>query len=216
MQNAKKFNDRITLGLVPSSEDIKQLKDLQYKTLIDLRDPEEMFGGLVGKWSREADLKYVHIPVQRQVIQLEDVKKFYHEVYAKGAAPLYVFSRLGRKPLVFLLLFDAVSQSQSIVRIYRQASRLGFHLECDFAMQNFLYRLYNSGEFKELVETIRKSRSDLFGSNAPSPHQVEKASDFGVDDTVEKLLHITSNYSQSKDNNILRQALSELLGTLKK
>ncbi|ABW67475.1 fused DSP-PTPase phosphatase/NAD kinase-like protein [Desulfosudis oleivorans] len=216
MQNAKKFNDRITLGLVPSAEDIKQLKELGYKTIIDLRDNQELFGGLVAKRAKEAGLTYIHIPVQRDAIQLEDVKAFYRAVYARGSAPLYVFSRLGRKPLVFVLLFDAVAQSKSLVRIYRQANRLGFHLECDFPMQTFLYNLYNSGEFREMVDEIRRSRSDLFESLAPSPHQVEEEYDFGVDAVTEKLLQITSTYSQTKDNAMLQKALADLLATVKR
>lgn len=216
MQNAKKFNDRITLGLVPSAEDIHQLKELGYKTIIDLRDNQELFGGFVKKRAQESGLTYIHIPVQRDAIKLEDVKAFYEAVYAKGSAPLYVFSRLGRKPLVFVLLFDAVAQSQPLVRIYRQASRLGFHLECDFALQTFLYRLYDSAEFKELVDSVRRSRSDLFSPVSPPAHPVEEGYDFGVDSVTEKLLQITSNYAQSKDNAMLQQALSDLLKTFKK
>jgi len=216
MQNAKKFNDRITLGLTPSPEDIKQLKELGYKTLIDLRDTEEMFGGIVENRTREAGLNYIHIPVQRDAIQFEDVKTFYKEVYAKGSAPLYVFSRVGRKPLVFVLLFDAVAKSQSLVRIYRQANKLGFHLACDVPLQKFLYNLYNSGELRKLVDSIRQSRSDLFDMAKSAPQKIEEEYDFGVDSMTEKLLQITSTFSQTKDTAMLQQDLSELLVTLKK
>ena len=47
MRNARKYDDRITIGGVPDSEDLNQLKDLGYKTLIDLREEAEKFGGLV-------------------------------------------------------------------------------------------------------------------------------------------------------------------------
>ena len=35
MRNARKFDDRITIGGVPDSEDLSQLKDLGYKKLVD-------------------------------------------------------------------------------------------------------------------------------------------------------------------------------------
>jgi uncharacterized protein (TIGR01244 family) len=209
MQNAKKYNERITIGMVPSIDDLKQLKELGYKTLIDLRDKDELFGGYVQKHARELGLNYINIPVQRDAIQLSDVKMFYEHVFARGSAPLYVFSRLGRKPLVFLLLFDAVSQNQPVVRIYRRASQLGFHLEDDLAFQKFLYSLHNSAEFNRLVDTIRQSRSDLFVKPA-SPASPEQQFDFGVDATTEQLLKITSTYSQTKDTAMLQQALSDL------
>ena len=43
MKNAKKFDERITIGGVPDNEDLKQLKKQGYKTLIDVRDEEEKF-----------------------------------------------------------------------------------------------------------------------------------------------------------------------------
>jgi len=214
MQNAKKFNDRITLGLVPGFEDIRQLKELGYKTIIDLRDEEELFGGIVEKKAGEAGLKYIHIPVQRDAIQFEDVRAFYKEVYAEGSAPLYVFSRLGRKPLVFVLLFDAVAKSQPLVKIYRRANRLGFHLACDAALQKFLYNLYNSGELRELVDSICQSRSDLFDSEEPEPQKIEAEYDFKVDDLTEELLQIISAYTHSKNTAKLQQDLTGLIAVL--
>lgn len=214
MQNARKFNNRITIGLVPSADDLKQLKELGYKTLIDLRDKGELFGGFVGKHARELGLNYINIPVQRDAIQLVDVKMFYEQVYARGSAPLYVFSRLGRKPLAFLLLFEAVLLNQPIVKIYRQANRLGFHLEGDLSFQKFLYGLHNSEEFGKLVDTIRQSRSDLFDGAGAASETPEEEFDFGVDAVTEQLLQITSNYSQTKDAALLRQSLSELVTTL--
>jgi protein tyrosine phosphatase (PTP) superfamily phosphohydrolase (DUF442 family) len=215
MQNAKKFNDRITIGLVPGADDLKQLKELGYKTLIDLRDKEELFGGYVHKHARELGLDYINIPVHRDAIQLSDVKAFYEKVHARGSAPLYVFSRLGRKPLVFLLLFEAVANNQPLVRIYRRANKLGFHLEGDLAFQKFLYSLHNSEEFARIVDAIRQSREDLFNSKAVQPSPEEQF-DFEVDGITEQLLQITSTYARNKDINWLRQMLTELSATLAK
>lgn len=215
MQNAKKFNERITLGLVPGGDDLRQLKEMGYKTLIDLRDKDELFSGFVEKQARLLGLKYINIPIQRDAIAIEDVRRFYEQVYAKASAPLYVFSRLARKPLVFLLLFDAVANSQPIIKIYRQAAKLGFRLEGDMALQKFLFHLYKSGEFKQLVDDIRRSRTDLFDNDSPEVMGPLGSLDEEYDATVvEKLLVLTSAYAQNKDPVPLQEGLAELLNML--
>lgn len=215
MQNAKRFNDRITLGLVPGTDDLRQLKEMGYKTLIDLRDKDELFSGFVEKQSRSLGLKYINIPVQRDAIAIEDLRNFYEQVYARSSAPLYVFSRLARKPLVFLLLFDAVANSQPIIKVYRQAAKLGFRLEGDMALQKFLFHLYKSGAFKQLVDDIRQSRADLFKGDSLAVMGPVDSLDAEYDvAVVEKLLALTGTYAQNKDPEMLQDGLAALLDTL--
>ena len=64
MKNARKFDERITIGGVPDNEDLAQLKELGYKTLIDVRDEEEKFGGYVEKKSLTLGFTYVNIPIR--------------------------------------------------------------------------------------------------------------------------------------------------------
>ena len=93
---------------------------------------------------------------------MEDVSKFYDTVYAKGAAPIYTFSRFGKKPLAFLLLLEVVAKGEHLPTIFRKASRFGLHLQGDEVLQEFLIEIYNSGNMGPIVESIRKHRSDLF------------------------------------------------------
>lgn len=162
MRNARKFDGRITIGSVPDSEDLAQLKELGYKTLIDLRDDQEKFGGLVQKRASKLGIKYVSMPVSRDEIRMEDVLDFYHAVYEKGSAPIYAFSRFGKRPLAFLLLFHAVLIDEPMSLIYRKASRFGLDLEGDMTLRSFLVDFYNSGCVEPIAESIRKLRPDLF------------------------------------------------------
>jgi uncharacterized protein (TIGR01244 family) len=162
MRNARKFDGRITIGSVPDSEDLAQLKELGYKTLIDLRDDQEKFGGLVQKRASKLGIKYVSMPVSRDEIRMEDVVDFYHAVYEKGSAPIYAFSRFGKRPLAFLLLFHAVLIDEPMSLIYRKASRFGLDLEGDMTLRSFLVDFYNSGCVEPIAESIRKLRPDLF------------------------------------------------------
>ena len=167
MRNARKFDDRITIGGVPDGEDLSQMKDLGYKTLVDLREEEEKFGGLVQKRATDLGLRYVSIPIRREAIQMEDVSKFYDVVYEKGTAPIYAFSRFGRKPLAFLLLLEVVAKREHLPMIFRKASKFGLHLQGDQVLQEFLVDIYNSRDMEPIVQSIRKHRPDLFDKGKP-------------------------------------------------
>jgi len=162
LKNARKFDERITLGGVPDNEDLAQLKELGYKTLIDLRDEEEKFGGNVEKKSLALGFKYISIPMRREEIKNEDVTKFYEAAYEKGSAPLYCFSRFGKKPLAFLLLFEAVAKGDPLQVVYRKATTFALDLQGDLPLQAFLVNFYNAGAIEPIVQTMRKLRPDLF------------------------------------------------------
>ena len=107
MRNARRFNDWITIGAVPDKEDIIQLKEIGYKTMIDLRDEEEKFGGFVEKNSLAVGLNYISIPIHRKEIKNLDVFNFLEATYLRSERPIYCFSRFGKRPLALLLVFAA-------------------------------------------------------------------------------------------------------------
>lgn len=149
------------MGRVPSGEDIAQLVQLGYKTLVDVREEDEKFGGQVETRARELGLHYISIPIKRDSIRIEEVQQFYEAVYARGSAPLYVFSRFGKKPLAFLLLLEVVANGESLIRVFERASRIGIDLQGDLALRAFLVEFFNSGRIVEVVESIVAYRPDL-------------------------------------------------------
>ncbi len=161
MRNARKMDSRITVGQVPDSSDLEQLSSIGFKTLVDVRDDEEKFGGFIEKKARDLGLRYVSIPVRREEIKLADVTRFYEAIYEKSSAPLYVFSRYGKKPLAFILLLEAVANGDPLGRVFQRASRIGIDLYGDIALQSFLVKFYNAGCMEEVVASIRKLRPDL-------------------------------------------------------
>jgi len=166
VQNARRFDDRITVGGVPDSEDLEQLTELGYKTLVDLREEAERFGGQVQKRAEELGLRYVNIPIRREAIELKDVNRFYETVFAQGSAPVYAFSRFGKKPLAFLLLLEVVARKEHLPMIFRKASRFGLNLQGDYLLQDFLVNLYNSGDMEPMLQSVRRYRPDLFRETA--------------------------------------------------
>ncbi len=161
MHNARRMDDRITIGSVPDREDLQQLSDLGFRTLVDVREKEEKFVGSVERRTLELGMKYVWVPVRRENIILEDVIRFYRVVFDAQSAPLYVFSRFGKKPLAFLLLFDAVARDEPLGRLFQRASRMGLDIQGDLALQSFLVEFFNKGCVDEIVELINELRPDL-------------------------------------------------------
>jgi adenylylsulfate kinase len=161
MRNAIKIETNIALGRVPDSDDIVQLKDLGYKTLVDVREDEEIFGGRVEQRAKEIGLRYINIPISRADIKLKDVIHFYSVIYDRSNAPLYVFSRFGKKPLAFIVLLEAVANGEPLVKVYRRASKIGIDLLGDLCLQSFLVDFFNKGCEEEIISAIRKFRPDL-------------------------------------------------------
>lgn len=161
MKNARRYDSRITIGGVPDSDDLDQLKELGYKLLIDLRDEDEKFGGLVEKRAIERGMEYASIPILRDEITIGQALTFYHKAYARGSAPLYCFSRHGKRPLALLLLLEAVARNKPLTYIFRRAASFGMNLEGDLSLNSFLTDLYNSGRMTPVVNAIRELRPDL-------------------------------------------------------
>ncbi len=217
MRNAKKYNDQITIGLVPSPGDLRQLKELEYKTIIDLRDESEKFGGLVERKAKELGFLYTNIPMERDAISLHDAKRFYQEVFCRESAPLYVFSRFGKKPVVFLLLFEAVAKKQTLAHLYRKADKMGFRLQGDISYQNLILNLINSDDFETIVKDIRKSRPDILEEHfaakdtAEAVRESEEVSFVNITDT---LLVVTNHWVETRDERILQENLSGMIDML--
>lgn len=161
MKNARKYDSRVTIGGVPDAEDLQQLRELGYRTLVDLRDDDEKFGGLVQKRGRDLGFAYIGIPIVRDEITMDQVLAFYQDVYRKGSAPVYCFSRHGKRPLALLLLLDAVAQKKPLSYIFRRAAKFGMNLEGDLALHSFLTEFYNGGKMEPVVAAIRQLRPDL-------------------------------------------------------
>lgn len=213
MLNARRFDERITLGGVPTDEDLAQLRDLGYRTVVDVRSEDEKFGGHVRQRAHELGLYVVEIPVSREAIQMEDVERFYFAVYDRGSSPLYVFSRFGKKPLAFLLLLEAVAASQPLHSIFRRASTFGLPLEGDPWLQEFLVRLMNSGEIKPVVDSIAKLRPELLVRAARLQHRLP-APDQLLDEVGASLAEAIRSWVERHDRGELKGRLERLVETL--
>ena len=158
MRNATRIDERITLGRVPTREDIQQLKRLRFRSLIDVRADNEKFDGQVEKRALELGLRYFSVPIVRSEVLLADMIRFYRLVYDPDNAPVYVFSRFGKKPAAFLVLLDALANNEPLASVFQRGSRLGFDLQGDLCLQRFLVDFFNAGKTNELLELVYELR----------------------------------------------------------
>ena len=187
MRNAIKFDDQITLGRVPDDSDLAQLKDLKYRTLVDVREDQEKFGGYVEKHAIEKGFKYVNIPISREDIKLQDVIRYYHIVYDPANAPIYAFSRFGKKPLAFLVLFEAVAKGDALYRVYQRASRIGVDLRGDLCLQSFMVEFFNTGCTDEIIDAVRELKPELMKAQDGKPGpRVERLPRFSPGSSVRR------------------------------
>jgi adenylylsulfate kinase len=169
MRNATKFDANITIGYVPDQDDLNQLKQLGYRTLVDVREREEKFSGLVEKRAIDEGFRYISIPISRDHMTIEAVLDFYRVVYDKSHAPLYVFSRFGKKPLAFLVLMEVVANDEPLARVFQRAGRMGVDLRGDMCLQGFLVEFFNTGNRDEVIRAVAQLRPELVRTKSDKP-----------------------------------------------
>lgn len=104
------------------------------------------------KRARALGLDYVGVPIVREAITVEDVKRFFEVVLEKGGEPYYLFSRFGKRPLALLLLLEAGVLGESVSAVFRKASNFGLALDGDLTLQQFIVDFLNSRDMASLVE----------------------------------------------------------------
>jgi adenylylsulfate kinase len=127
-------------------------------------------------------MKYVSIQVTRSDIRLADVIEFYRVVYDPQNAPVYAFSRFGKKPLALLVLIESVASGDPLARLFQRASRIGIDLRGDLCLQEFLVDFYNSGATDEILKVIEEHRPELLGKRGgkEAGRPVRKGADIHV------------------------------------
>jgi protein tyrosine phosphatase (PTP) superfamily phosphohydrolase (DUF442 family) len=169
MKNARRFDHRITIGPVPGPDDIRQLAAAAFKSLIDLGGADESLGEPERRLAASLGLTYTGIAIERGEIDFEDVLHFYLAVFERGRAPIYAFSRQGRRPLAFLLLLEAVILDRPLHAIFETARLLDLALEQDRQLHRFFVDVLDRGRMKEAVALLQQLRPDLVvhGSSEP-------------------------------------------------
>jgi len=167
MINATKWDERIAIGGVPGNKDLRQLSQIDYKTVIDLRDDRETFGYYVAKRVQADNMAYVRISLRRNAISSEDLSRFYEAIFEEAQAPMYIFSRTGKRALTLLLLFNAVAKGNDAERVFVDASYFGLDIGYDIWLRKLIVDVLDAGDQGVVLPLVQKYRPDLLEGRIP-------------------------------------------------
>ncbi len=132
MKDLKKINDRITVSAQPSTDDIAQLKNDGFRTIVNLRTEGEEDQPMSPAEERQAvekaGMKYVHLPVSSAGMARELVDKFREQV-AELPAPVLVHCQAGMRAGAFTMMATATKEGWSGDETLEKAKAMGFACE---------------------------------------------------------------------------------------
>jgi uncharacterized protein (TIGR01244 family) len=146
MQDRIAINDHMTVGTQPTEAQLAELKQQGFKTIVNLRQPDEPEQPLApdaeGEKVRELGMHYVHIPVSEKAMKPEQVDEFRKHLAALPA-PVYVHCRKGKRAGAFAMMHASVEAGASGDQTLQQAEQMGF--ECDVPeIKEFVKRYIDS------------------------------------------------------------------------
>lgn len=132
MEGRKRINDQLTVGAQPTEEQLKQLAEEGFKSVVNLRMSGEKEQPLSpdeeGEKVRDLGLEYVHIQVPMTAMQPEQVDRFRKEV-KRLPGPVFVHCYLGKRAGAFAMMDTACEAGISGDQTLEQAEQMGF--KCD-------------------------------------------------------------------------------------
>ena len=128
----KKIGDSVSVGPQPSEDDLNELAEKGYKTIINLRTEQEedqpLNPGAEGELVRAKGLEYRSIPVSMDTMEPALVDKFRSDL-ANLPSPAFVHCRSGQRAGAFVMMDQACRNNMSGADLLNQAKQMGF--ECD-------------------------------------------------------------------------------------
>lgn len=132
MADKMKINDQVTVGPQPSEEDIKQLGQQGFKTVVNFRTESEeeqpLSPDAEGEKVKAAGLEYLHIPVSMKSMGPELVDQF-REKYPDMPKPVFAHCKSGKRAGAMVMMHMAVEQGMTGEQTLEKAKEMGF--ECD-------------------------------------------------------------------------------------
>ena len=131
MKDLKKINDQITVGGQPTADDIAQLKNDGFRTIVNLRTEGEEDQPMSPDEERqaveEAGMRYIHLPVSSATMGPETVDKFRAQL-PNFEGPTLVHCHAGMRAGAFTMMATATKEGWSGDETLEKAQAMGF--EC--------------------------------------------------------------------------------------
>jgi uncharacterized protein (TIGR01244 family) len=126
MKNLRQIAPNLFIAGQPTEEELKDIPSTGFRTLINLRSPDEE--GVVASEERlveSAGLNYAAIPVTPQTIDDVSVQRFIQAVDSEDAPPVVAHCGGGGRAGIMVLLHLAITHGWSLEQALRKGEELG-------------------------------------------------------------------------------------------
>lgn len=145
MSNRMKFNEQLTVGPQPSLEEIQNLPDEGYRSVVNFRTDGEDEQPSASEEQAKVDaagMKYLHVPVAMDSMDEGKVDAF-RDQYKQLPTPVFAHCKSGKRAGAMMMMHTAVEQGMSGDQALDQARQMGF--ECDQPeLEQFVKHYVNS------------------------------------------------------------------------
>lgn len=132
MQNTMRINDQVTVGPQPSADEICNLRQQGFETVVNFRtDGEEeqpLSTADEAETVRAAGMEYQHLPVSIKSMGPEQVDAFRQD-FPKLPKPVFAHCKSGKRAGAMVMMHMAVEQGMSGEQTLQQAEEMGFECE---------------------------------------------------------------------------------------
>lgn len=132
MSDKMKINDQVTVGPQLSEEEINQLSQEGFQSVVNFRtegeDEQPLSPQAEGEKVESAGMNYLHIPVSMESMSPELVDRFRSE-FQDLPKPVFAHCKSGKRAGAMVMMNMAVEQGMSGDQTLQKAKEMGF--ECD-------------------------------------------------------------------------------------
>jgi len=132
MDKTMKINDEVTVGAQPSEEQIEQLRQQGFKTVVNFRtegeEEQPLSPQAEGEKVQAAGMEYLHVPVSMKGMGPGTVDEFRSQ-FAGLPKPVYAHCKGGKRAGAMAMMHVSCEHGMTGEQTLQKAQEMGF--ECD-------------------------------------------------------------------------------------
>lgn len=142
MANRIEMDERVTVGPQPSEEELKELAEEGFKSVVNFRTAGEEDQPLgpdeEAARVRSLGMAYLHVPVSMDSMEAEQADRF-REKFRELPKPVYAHCKSGKRAGAFVMMHTASEEGLSGEKALEQAEQMGFACDVE-SLKKFVKR----------------------------------------------------------------------------
>ncbi|GFK94465.1 hypothetical protein NNJEOMEG_02310 [Fundidesulfovibrio magnetotacticus] len=134
----------VRVGGVPDGKALEQLAAQGVRTLVDAREEGEASGEDVAALAAGLGMTCLRMPISRRRVDVAQIERFRDCVQNPANAPVYAFSKGGKRPAGVLCFLACARMGDSVIEVFRRAKQYGLELERERGLKRFILDFYSS------------------------------------------------------------------------